>query len=218
MRDNKNDHDNGIKLMEYYCDVDLREWQIIALSLLENQNDRGVLWFVDYLGGSGKTWFAKYLSAIHNAFYCTGGKASDIAHAFKLEQMVVFDFTRSNKEFVNYSVIESFKNGMFFSPKYNSITKKFAPCKVICFSNWDPDKNKLSMDRWCINYLFKNNDEWKLRADDGADLYQQLTVDGFLFHDDDELTPPPRPLLQRSNAMVISPTQSIEGDEKEDHQ
>ena len=227
MRKNKREHDAGIQLMEDFCNVDLREWQVIAFTLLKEQSNREVLWFVDYLGGSGKTWFAKYLVAMHDAFYCTGGKAADIAHAYNFEKMVVFDFTRSKKEIVNYNVIEKMKDGIIFSPKYQSTNKQFAPCTVVCFSNWDPDKNKLSLDRWNINYLFKGQDEWKLRADNGDDLYSVLDPSGFVFDDDEGMmpalqrhnvemvTPPPSPYSQRQGAIIID--EEEEDDEKKDH-
>lgn len=63
------------------------------------------------------------------------------------------DLTRSQENMLNYGMIESFKNGVFFSPKYNSITKIFKPVKMIIFANWLPDKEKLSEDRWDIHHI-----------------------------------------------------------------
>jgi len=218
MRNNKKEHDNGLKLLDKFQGAELRLWQIIALQAVLDQDDRHVLWYVDYQGNAGKTFMAKYLVAIHDAFYVQGGKASDIAHAYKLQPIVCFDFTRDKQEVVNYSVIESFKNGMFFSPKYQSMTKVFEPAKVICFSNWDPDTTKLSHDRWDIRYLNY--------TDVNGDVFSQLGDNGFLFEEDvsninnanegsgedaytnvypeTSPTPPPRPLLNRSNAKIFT--------------
>lgn len=126
----------------------LKKWQAEAVETLDNQNDREVLWVSDPKGNSGKTMLAKFLIGGRNAFYIQNGKCADIAYAYNYQKYVVFDFTKSQEEHINYSVIESFKNGILFSPKYNSSTKFFEPCKVIVFSNFRPELNKLSADRW----------------------------------------------------------------------
>lgn len=128
----------------------LRPWQVDVLRLLLEQDDRQVLWIVDYIGNTGKSFLSKYLAAIHGAFEVTGGKTQDIAFAYNYEPIVVFDLSRQKQEYVNYGVIEDFKNGRIFSPKYESQTVRFNPAKVIVFSNWDPDETKLSEDRWNV--------------------------------------------------------------------
>lgn len=141
-------------LKQRFADAQLREWQTRAVALLDAQDDRKVLWYVDKEGGSGKTFLAKWLIVNRGAFYVQGGAHKDIAHAYNLEDCVVFDFTRDKEEICSYSMIESMKNGIIFSPKYESGVKlKEAGAKVIVFSNWDPDKSKLSADRWCIHTL-----------------------------------------------------------------
>lgn len=174
MRSNLTLERNKQKLIESFEKVELKEWQRDAIHTLFNQGDRTVDWYVDYKGNQGKTWLAKYLIAKYNAMYVQGGKMNDIAYAYQYHPVVVFDFTRDKQDIVNYSVIESFKNGLIFSGKYESVTKQFDPCKVICFSNWDPDETKLSEDRWNIKYL----------SDTKTPLFQQINSDGFLFPED----------------------------------
>ena len=129
----------------------LRPWQGRVLDKLLAQDDRKVLWLVDEVGGKGKTYLAKMLVLKHEAFYVTGGKNADIAHAYKGEPIVVFDLMRQQQEHNNfYSTIEQFKNGLMFSGKYESCTKVFKPCKVIVMANWEPDYNTLSADRWDV--------------------------------------------------------------------
>lgn len=118
--------------------TELREWQKDAVDDLESQNDRMVDWYVDLIGGKGKTSLAKWLMVHKNAFYCRGGKIADIAYAYNYEEIVIFDFTRESKEFINYSVIESMKDGLLWSPKYESKMMKFSSRKVIVFSNFEP--------------------------------------------------------------------------------
>lgn len=137
-------------IRDQFKDVTLRPWQQNCNTRLSNQTDRQVTWVVDEEGNQGKTWYAKYLVATKNAFYTNGGKAADIFYAYNYEGIVVFDFTRTQEEIVNYSAIEAFKNGMVFSSKYQSTLKITTPPKVLCLSNWEPDQSKLSRDRWDI--------------------------------------------------------------------
>lgn len=139
-----------IKKTFHKDNVKLEEWQEEAIDRLENQNDRQITWVRDWKGNKGKTFLAKYLMANENTYYVSGGKAADIAFGYNYQEYVVFDFTRSQEDnkVINYSLIESFKNGILFSPKYNSMTKIFKPPKVICFSNFEPNINMLSEDRW----------------------------------------------------------------------
>lgn len=142
------------ELRERMAGTELRDWQQRAIETLDEQGDRKVLWYVDKEGGQGKTFLAKWLMVNRGAFYVQGGAHKDIAHAYELQEYVVFDFTRDKEEICSYSMIESMKNGIIFSPKYNSGVKlKDNGAKVIVFSNWDPDKSKLSADRWLIREL-----------------------------------------------------------------
>lgn len=85
---------------------------------------------------------------MHNA------PTKDIAYAYNYEPWVVFDFTRDKELIVNYSVIEHLKNGVIFSWKYESFTKRFPSPKIICLSNFTPEFDKLSKDRWLYYELF----------------------------------------------------------------
>lgn len=131
--------------------ITLWEWQNEAILALDAQDNRTVLWYVDEKGGRGKSTLAKWLTVFREAFYVQGGKGTDIAHAYQGETYVVFDLTRDKEDICSYSMIERFKDGMIFSPKYETKLKvKASGCKVIVFSNWHPDKSKLSEDRWEI--------------------------------------------------------------------
>lgn len=144
-------NDNALKNLEQdYSDVNLRRWQIESIQVLDAQDDRKILWILDEEGGQGKTWLAKYLIVKRKAYYCNGGKVSDILFGYENQEYVVFDYTRDKEDYVNYSVIEMFKNGLAFSSKYESCMRIFKYCKVIIFSNFWPDQNKLSYDRWNV--------------------------------------------------------------------
>lgn len=126
------------------------------IKLSSRQTNRKILWCWEPKGETGKTFLAKWLVVKKQACYLQMGKKTDIAHAFTGQKIVVFDLTRSDKDFLNYDVLESLKNGLFFSPKYDSRTKVFEPVKLIVMANWPPCLEKLSEDRWDI---FKVGDE-----------------------------------------------------------
>lgn len=99
---------------------------------------------------------SKYMRAIHGAAIYPNCKTSDLAYSYSGERVVTFDFVRSTQAVLNYAVIESIKNGTLFSPKYESCTKNFDIPHVIVFSNFEPDLEKLSRDRWDIIRMEKN--------------------------------------------------------------
>jgi hypothetical protein len=128
--------------------VALYGWQDGVMDMIaEPPNDREILWVFDAFGNSGKTYLARYLRQEHGAFYCNGGKGVDICYAYDCEPIVIFDYVRDAKDFVNYGVIEQLKNGILTSSKYESRTKIFATPHVIVFANFAPDSSKFSVDR-----------------------------------------------------------------------
>ena len=72
---------------------------------------------------------------------------------------IIIDLCRTMEErtLVLYSMLETCKNGLIQSLKYEGGMKEFNPPKVIVFSNWYPDIDNLSKDRWKI-YEIVNND------------------------------------------------------------
>lgn len=115
---------------------------------------RTIHWFVDTQGETGKTVNAKNLLFNHDAFYCTGGKASDIAHAYKNQPVVVFNLVASqDKDTITYlyKVLEEFKDGIMTSGKYNSTVKVFKIPHVIVMSNDWPDETKMKKARLCTH-------------------------------------------------------------------
>ncbi len=134
-------------------DRELRGWQASVLASLAAQTSRTVTWVWEETGGVGKTWLADYLVDQEEAFVVTGGKWSDIAYAYNRQRVVVFDLARCQKEMVPYKVMEDFKNGRLFSPKYESVTMTFPSCHVMVLANYAPDKTQLSADRWDIHNI-----------------------------------------------------------------
>jgi len=131
-----------------------RNWQADLLAELEkNPHPRKVIWYVDETGGKGKTHVANYILSKGDAAYFRGGRTADIAYRYNGERIALFDFSRTNEEYTNYQAIECLKDGLIDSPKYTSVLKQFLVPHVVCFSNFMPDRSKLSQDRWDIRLL-----------------------------------------------------------------
>lgn len=136
-------------------------WQQEIIELINTEpDDRAVFWFWSEAGGIGKSQFAKYLVAKHNCLFFEEGKKSDIMHLIfeapedKLERIII-DVPRDNGNNVSYKAIESIKNGMIYSSKYEGGYKLFNAPHIIVFANEPPQEYRLSSDRWHI----KNIDE-----------------------------------------------------------
>lgn len=135
---------------EFNTEKPLNENQLLMIKHISQQNNRQITWTYDFKGGCGKTWLSKYIIANMNGIRFTNGRSSDIAYAYNGEPIIVFDFSRSNEEKINYQIIEDLKNGILFSCKYSSKCKVFIIPKIIIMANFLPDTKKLSEDRWDI--------------------------------------------------------------------
>lgn len=153
---------------ELYSKMKLFKWQKDVIEKINNQNSRQILWVHETTGNVGKSELAKYLEVVKNTFLISQGKRDDIAYAYKFQPIVAIDVTRTGKEFTNYSLIEAFKNGRLFSPKYHSRQLTFKYAKVVVFSNHPPkyidEKGELTLseDRWDIYTPKLTNEEKEL--------------------------------------------------------
>jgi len=129
-------------------EAELRPWQQELLTnLLEPPNPRTIYWVHENIGNVGKTFMADFLYCNYQAQRFNNGKSGDIAYAIESPSIVVFDFSRSQEEHINYGIIEDVKNGYVFSAKYQSAGKRFPSPHVVVFANFPPLDGKLSSDR-----------------------------------------------------------------------
>lgn len=131
-------------------------WQVqLRDSLLGQPDPRRVTWYSDERGGAGKSTFGIRFRLPDGSrpFLITGGRHADVYYAYNRQQVVIFDWPRSNEETFPYAVAEAFKNGYFLSTKYESTPVYFEVPHVIIFANFYPDKTKLSADRWDIHII-----------------------------------------------------------------
>jgi len=132
--------------------------QALASKLEADPDDRKIVFVVDEVGGTGKSWFIKkwLLSHLADTQVLSVGKRDDLAHTIQeSKRFFLFDLPRSQSEYLQYSVLEQLKDRFVFSPKYNSRTKILHHVPhVVVFMNEHPDMNKLSGDRYdIINWL-----------------------------------------------------------------
>jgi hypothetical protein len=136
----------------------LRQWQQDLYSkLILEPDDREIIFVVDEIGNQGKSWFARYFCQLHkNAQIVVPGKKADMAFIIDDDMKTYFfDCPRSKQgDFIQYDFLEELKNGLIFSPKYES-KLKFLQRKphVVVLMNERPDMTKLSGDRYCVTVL-----------------------------------------------------------------
>lgn len=203
---------NKERLFEEMNSLKLFTWEEKLLTELKSVPDRRkIIWYVDLIGGSGKSTFAKYLLAKGDCAYFTNCKSADIAHAYKGERTVIFDFTRSVEGRINYEIIESIKNGVVFSGKYNSGLKVHATPHIICFSNFNPELNKLSQDRWDLRNLSPEDKQYPIETTIADTKETPSQYDGPLLDniaEDDETCIEP---MQIDNEPVIDTSSESRG-------
>lgn len=140
-------------VIETYNDLILRPWQEKFLRFLDwHDHPREIIWIIDQIGNSGKTFISFYLQDLFQALRVPNVSTRDFAFAYNFEKIVCFDYDRDNQEHINYGLLEDLKNGALWSPKYESKCKNFRDVnvKVVCFANYSPDYSKLSHDRWRV--------------------------------------------------------------------
>lgn len=136
---------------------ELRPWQADLDEILKLEpDDRKIMFFVDAVGGAGKTWYQRYkLTTSNRVQLLSSGRRDDIAHAIDEKKSIFFfNVPRGGMEFLPYTVLEQIKDQLVFSPKYNSRTKCFMhKTHVVVFCNEPPDMGKMSVDRYHIHYF-----------------------------------------------------------------
>lgn len=132
----------------------LKPWQAELNNKLNlPANDRDVIFVVDPIGNSGKTWFSKYYRQNHERVQLIPpGKYADMAYLVDENTRVFFvDTPREKVEYFNYYFLEKLKDRDVFSSKYYPEHKEMLhKVHVVVLMNTDPDMTKLSADRYII--------------------------------------------------------------------
>lgn len=135
-------------------------WQSdLASELSEEPDERTIQFVIDPIGHAGKTWFSKYIFEKYpdKTQVLRIGKKADLAHSIDPRRTIfLFDIPRRGLEFLQYSVLEEIKDGLVYSPKYDSCTKRLKTSHVVVFTNEEPDMNALTYDRYKITRISEN--------------------------------------------------------------
>lgn len=138
--------------------VKLLHWQdYICRRLLESLDNRRIYWLFDKLGSHGKSTLVKWMAYYHNAIILDWADMKDCACAVsraKDKKIIIFNLMRSKPARIChqdlYAAIEACKDGIVFSPKYESGQVIWEGSNVLVLSNFEPDLDRLSRDRWDI--------------------------------------------------------------------
>lgn len=152
-----------------YKDVQWRDWQQNCIDILENPVDkRKIYWYWERTGNVGKSYLAKYLCLKYNCIIASG-KTGDIFNQLlnwrnnnpKELQIppVIIDNPRSEYGHINYSALESLKNGFIYSGKYEGGKVFGLSPHVIVFANAKNKENELSNDRIVETHLSDSESE-----------------------------------------------------------
>lgn len=151
----------------------LRPWQAEVVKCMDNElklgDDRSIHWVVDEQGCAGKTAFCKWMTQQERqVLIITGGGYKDIACVLKMacenpdfdindELVILFNIPRDADDngMISYKALESLKDGLITSTKYESSTMCFNSPSVWVFSNNDPELHKLSRDRWKVHDIWE---------------------------------------------------------------
>jgi hypothetical protein len=132
----------------------LLDWQENLLNLLKEPPDnRKIIFVVDHDGNRGKSWFCKYVyQTLDHVQILVPGKKADMAICIQPDIQILFlDAPRAKQgEYIQYDFLEEIKNGYVFSSKYESHYVFLEAVHVVVMMNEEPDRTKLSADRYQV--------------------------------------------------------------------
>lgn len=145
-----------IKLLDQ---ANFYDWQLDVIDQINREpNDRTIHWYWSEAGNNGKTQLCKYICSKYNALLVDGSpKDAKYIIANHIDKdpinaddlIILFNFSRSR--FINssdYQVMESIKDGIFVSTKYESRPIIINSPHMFIFANQAPDLGALTEDRW----------------------------------------------------------------------
>lgn len=131
-----------------------RDWmKNLDAKLVNEPDDRKILWYWSEEGNVGKSVFTKHLVVNKGATFLSKGKYSDIINVIyksDIGKIVVIDLPRNNGNKVSYDALEAIKNGLICNTKFETGFKMFEAPHIVVFANEYPETEKLSEDRWDI--------------------------------------------------------------------
>lgn len=143
--------------------TELYPWEKTILDIISvpKPNNRELIWIIDEIGNNGKSIFGKYLEFHYkNVCYCDVSKSNDIITMAEAHYTTYyFDFPRClGPDFQPFTALEKIMNGCINDCKLKKTPRKIRtrPPWVIVVSNHEPDRSKLSADRWRVYHIDNN--------------------------------------------------------------
>jgi hypothetical protein len=137
----------------------LRPWQTwLHGKLLEEIDNRSIMWLYNPGGNAGKSVFIKYMCVKHDAGFLMRGQAKDLLEGvFKQphKKMYLVNMTMSKPKDMEdadlYATLECIKDGIFMKQKYDVSIHTQMPSHVVVFANFLPYLGAVALDRWRVH-------------------------------------------------------------------
>lgn len=137
-------------------------------------DDRTINWLFDPVGLIGKSKFCKWAMFHQKGFFMSVAKASDIANVIMEREsgddVYLIDIPRTTSKCIDsseiYQTLEQVKNGMVFCGKYHGGALLFPSPHVWVFSNYRPNRTRMSADRFKV---WRVTTDRRLIPDNGKD-------------------------------------------------
>lgn len=141
---------------------DIRPREEILNIIKEEPDNRTINWVWSEEGGVGKTSTCAYIERNYEGVCIVNGKGADIKnqvinHLKEAElDILIINVPRCNENHVSYAAMEEIKDGLIYSGKYEGGFANIEHPHVIVISNFKPEWEKLSRDRWNVIEIKKN--------------------------------------------------------------
>lgn len=141
-----------------YSGATLRPWQKTLWQRLQGPVDpRKVHWYWESTGNVGKSFMAAYATFVAGAITVPIGKLHDMCYVLSKDTypIYIFDIPRTYADKLEhiFTLVEMIKSGKMCSYKYESKIMLLEPAHVIIFSNFTPNLDSWSPDRYDINQI-----------------------------------------------------------------
>lgn len=140
------------------------DWQTQVMEIIKDEEpDTRTIHWIATTGNVGATTLCKYLVDKESAICATKGEYADLAQILagavksgrdlNEKTVITFNYARSASG-ISYAGLESIKDGLITSTKYESSTIVFNAPHLLIFSNRLPDVSRFTLDRWKIWGVF----------------------------------------------------------------
>lgn len=159
----------AIEAMKIFCpkatppDIQLKDWQLELNEFLQQPPPTNLIrFYVDPVGGAGKTTFFKWFLGQHpqDVLCLSGGKHNNMYYCYDGQPYVFFDLTRtrdSEDAHMPYPVFENIKNGFRPNSMFGKLPAQYDPPHLVVFCNQMPDTKALTSNRFYIVQLSTTN-------------------------------------------------------------